>query len=190
MFEELQEYFSGRIGHARDLVERASAGPLLVRAGVAVFAALSMVLAFPSEVLRSVAAIGIAGVVALLPAAFPRTRMVGLAVFACVFGWLAGTLVYGEPVDDVVRLVTLSTTLYLMHSLAALAAVLPYDAVLSPGVLVGWLLRAGGIVAASAIVSVALLLVVKLTVGPVFLVASLVGVVAAGALAYLIARRA
>ncbi|GAA2391327.1 hypothetical protein [Dactylosporangium salmoneum] len=189
MFEELQEYFFGRIGHARDLVERASAGPLLVRAGVAVFAVLSMVLAFPSDVLHNVAAIGIAGVVALLPAAFPRTRMVGLAVFACVFGWLIGTLIYGEPVA-VVRLVALSTTLYLMHSLAALAAVLPYDAVLSPGVLVGWLLRAGGIVAASAVVSVALLLVVKLAIGPVFLVASLVGVVAAGALAYLIARRA
>jgi hypothetical protein len=77
-----------------------------------------------------------------------------------------------------------------MHSLAALAAVLPYDAVVSPGVISGWLLRAGATVAVSAIVSVVLLLLVKATLGPVYLVASLVGVLAAGALAYAIARRA
>jgi hypothetical protein len=131
----------------------------------------------------------LAGIVALLPAVFPRSRLVGLAVFACAFGWVLGTLVYGESVS-VPRLIGLSTALYLMHSLAALAAVLPYDAIVSPGVLSGWLLRAGAIVAVSAVVSVAMLLLVKVTLGPVFLVASLVGVLAAGALAYLVARRA
>ncbi|MFG2038298.1 hypothetical protein [Dactylosporangium sp. NPDC048998] len=197
MLDELREYFAGRVGRARDMAERAAAGPLLVRLGVAVFAALSMVLGFPAAVMQNLAAIAVAGVVALLPAVFPRTRMVGLAIFACAFGWLVGIFLYGEPISvlsggpiSVVRLVALSAALYLMHSLAALAAVLPYDAVLSPGVLAGWLLRAGGVVAVSSIVSVALLVVVKLTIGPVFLVASLVGVLAAAWLAYLIARRA
>jgi hypothetical protein len=189
MFEDLRDYFAGRAGRLRDVAERAAAGPLLVRLGIMVFAALSLTLTFPSEVLYNVAAIPPVGVVALLPAVFPRTRMVGLAVFACAFGWLVGTIFYGESVS-VGRLVGLSSALYLMHSLAALAAVLPYDAVVSPGVLTGWLLRAVGVVAASALVSVALLALVKLTFGPVFLVASLVGVLAAGALAYVITRRA
>ncbi|MER7004608.1 hypothetical protein ABT297_16380 [Dactylosporangium sp. NPDC000555] len=201
---ELQEYLTGRVGRARDMAGRAAAGPLLVRLGVAVFATLSMVLGFPGAVTRNLVSIAVAGVVALLPAVFPRTRMVGLAIFACAFGWfistsatsstdgpasLIGTIAYGERIS-VVRLVALSAALYLMHSLAALAAVLPYDAVLSPGVLAGWLVRAGGIVAVSAIVSVALMVVVKLTIGPVFLVASLVGMLAVAWLVYLIARRA
>jgi hypothetical protein len=189
MVDDLREYVAGRAGRVRDVAERASAGPLLVRLAITVFAALSLALAYPSEIMYSIAAIPPAGVVALLPAIFPRTRLVGLAVFVCAFGWLVGTIVYGEPIS-VVRLVGLSSSLYLMHSLAALAAVLPYDAVLSPGVLAGWLLRAAGVVAVSALVSVVLLLVVKLTIGPVFLVASLVGVLAAGALAYVIVRRA
>lgn len=189
MFEELREYFSGRAGRVRDMAERASAGPLLVRLAVTVSAALSLVLGFPAVVLHNVAAIALSGVVALLPAVWPRTRLVGLAIFACAFGWLIGTLIYGEGVS-LVRLVALSTALYLMHSFAALAAVLPYDAVLSPGVLSGWLLRAGAVVAISAVVSVGLMFMVQLTVGPVFLVASLAGVVAAGALAYVIARKA
>jgi hypothetical protein len=189
MLDELQELLASRIGRVQDKAERASAGPLLIRAGIVVFAALSLALAFPSEVLHNVAAIVLAGIVALLPALFPRTRIVGLAVFACAFGWVLGTLVYGEVVS-VPRLIGLSAAVYLMHSLAALSAVLPYDAVVSPGVLSGWLLRAAATVAVSAIVSVVMLLLVKATLGPVFLVASLVGVLAAGALAFLIARRA
>jgi hypothetical protein len=189
MFEEIQEYFAGRAGRVRDMTERAAAGPLMIRAAVALFAALSLVLAFPSEVMRNFAAIVLAGIVALLPAVFTRSRLVGLAVFACAFGWILGKFVYGESVS-VPRLIALSTTLYLMHSLAALAAVLPYDAIVSPGVLSGWLLRAVAVVAVSALVSVAMLFLVKVTLGPVYLIASLIGVLAAGTLAYLVARRA
>ncbi|WP_433080592.1 hypothetical protein ACQP1P_43540 [Dactylosporangium sp. CA-052675] len=188
MLDELAEYFSGRIGRLRDKVERAAAGPLLVRGAIVLFAALSLVLAFPAEVMRNVAAIVLAAIVALLPATFPRSRLPGLAVFACALGWVLGPLVYGESVS-VPRLIGLSTALYLMHSMAALAAVLPYDAVVSPGVISGWLLRAGAVVAVSAVVSVAMLFLVRATIGPVFLVASLVGVAAAGVLAYLVARR-
>ncbi|GAA3297404.1 hypothetical protein Dvina_49115 [Dactylosporangium vinaceum] len=189
MIEDLQDYFAGRVGRVRDMAERAAAGPLMIRAAIAVFAALSLVLAFPPEVMRNFAGIVLAGIVALLPAVFTRTRLVGLAIFSCAFGFLIGKFVYGY-IPSIPHLVGLSTTLYLMHSLAALAAVLPYDAIVSPGVLSGWLLRALGVVAVSALVSVVMLLVVKVTLGPVFLAASLVGVLAAGALAYLVARRA
>ncbi|WP_432831685.1 hypothetical protein [Dactylosporangium sp. CA-092794] len=188
MFDELGDYFAARAGRVKDFAERASAGPLLVRLGVTVFAALSLVLGFPAAVMQNLGGILVAGIVALLPGLFPRSRLVGLAIFACAFGWLAATTVYGEPVW-LPRLVALSAALYLMHSLAALAAVLPYDAVVSPGVLSGWLLRALAVVAASALVSVALMLAARLTVGPVFLAASLAGVLAAGVLAWMIARR-
>src|SRR4051812_8591099 len=108
MIEELQEFLAGRVGRVKDMTERAAAGPLLVRIAVAFFAALSLVLAFPSEVIRNVAGIVLAGVVGVLPAALPRTRMVGLAVFACVFGWLIGTIVYDQALT-VPRLIALST---------------------------------------------------------------------------------
>lgn len=189
MIEELLEYFTGRAGRFKDMAGRAAAGPLLVRLGVLLCAAVAVGLALPADlVLRPVGLLA-AVVVAILPAAFPRTRLVGLAIFLCAFGWLAGTIAYDQAIA-IPRLIGLATALYLVHSLAALAAVLPYDAVVGPGVIVAWLVRAIGIVSASAIVSVLLLAAVKLVIGPVFLVASLVGVIAAGALAWLIARRA
>ena len=72
-----------------------------------------------------------------------------------MFGSLIGTIVYDQLVSVIQPVIALSATgLYLTHSLAALASVLPYDAVVSPGVLLGWMVRASGIVAAGAIVSV------------------------------------
>lgn len=189
MIEELQDFLLGRLGRVKDMLERAAAGPLLVRFMVFLLTLVAALVAFPAEVILRPAALFFAAVLAALPAVFPRTRLVGLAILLCAFGWLLGTYAYGQVIT-IPRLIGLATVLYLTHSLAALAAALPYDAIVSPGVIVGWLLRATAIVSASAIVSVLLLAVVKAVIGPVFLVASLIGVLAAAALAWLITRKA
>ena len=188
MIEELQDALLARLGRVKDMLERAAAGPLLVRFLVFLLTLAAALVAFPAEVILRPAALAFAAALAALPAVFPRTRLVGLVILLCAFGWLLGTYAYGQVIT-IPRLVGLATALYLTHSLAALAAALPYDAIVSPGVLVGWLLRAIAIVSASAIVSVLLLAVVKIVIGPVFLVASLVGVLAAATLAWLITRK-
>ena len=189
MIEELQDFFLARLGRAKDMLERAAAGPLLVRFMVFVLTLVAALVAFPAEVILRPAALAFAAVLAALPAVFPRTRLVGLAILLCAFGWLLGTYAYGQVIT-IPRLIGLATALYLLHSLAALAAALPYDAIVSPGVIVSWLLRAIAIVSASAIVSVLLLAIVKAVIGPVFLIASLIGLLSAATLAWLITRKA
>ncbi|MEU0554676.1 hypothetical protein [Dactylosporangium sp. NPDC006015] len=189
MIEELQDALLTRLGRLKDMLERAAAGPLLVRFAVFLLTLVAALVAFPAEVILSPLALLMAAVLAALPALFPRTRLVGLAILLCAFGWLLNTYTYGQKIT-IPRLIALATVLYLTHSLSALAAALPYDAIVSPGIIVAWLLRATAIVSASAIVSVMLLAVVKAVIGPVFLLASLVGVLAAAALAWLITRKA
>jgi hypothetical protein len=93
---------------------------------------------------------------------------------------------YGEPVQFW-RLVTVAGLLYLAHSLAALAAGLPYDAVVAPEVLAGWLVRALLVVAASAMLALVVLVFGEVVRGGGYLAASLVGLVAATALAAVLA---
>lgn len=188
MIEELQDYLLTRLGRVKDMLERAAAGPLLVRFMVFLLTLVAALVAFPAELILRPAAVAFAAVLATLPAVFPRTRLVGLAILLCAFGWLLGSYAY-DQVITIPRLIALATALYLLHSLAALAAALPYDAIVSPGVILTWLLRATAIVSASAIVSVLLLAVVKLVIGPVYLVASLAGLVTAAAIAWLITRK-
>ncbi|MET7417712.1 hypothetical protein [Dactylosporangium sp. NPDC005555] len=189
MIEELQDALLTRLGRVKDMLERAAAGPMLVRFAVFLLTLVAAFISFPAEVILRPAALLPLALLSALPAVFPRTRLVGLAILLCAFGWLLGTYSYGEVVT-VPRLIALATVLYLMHSLAALAAALPYDAIVSPGVIFAWLLRAVAIVSVSAIVSVLLLAVVKAVIGPVFLAASLLGVLTAATLAWLITRKA
>src|SRR5207244_934054 len=120
----------------------------LIRLGVYAVAALAQVLAYPPEIVLSGTA-ALLPVLAALPALFPRTAVVSVFWLLTVLGWLAATSVYGEPAS-VWRLAALTGALYLVHSGAALAAVVPYDAVVDPVVVAHWLVRAGLIVAVSA----------------------------------------
>ncbi|MDG6105432.1 hypothetical protein Daura_47400 [Dactylosporangium aurantiacum] len=188
MIEELQDFLLTRLGRVKDMLERAAAGPLLVRFMLFLLTLVAALVAFPPDVILRPAAVVFTAVLAALPAVFPRTRLVGLAILLCAFGWLLGSYFYDQVVT-IPRVIALATALYLVHSLAALAAALPYDAIVSPGVILAWLLRATAIVSASAIVSVLILAVVKLVIGPVFLAASLVGLLAAAGLAWIVTRK-
>jgi hypothetical protein len=124
-------------------------------------------------------------VLPVVPAVAPRGRWPSLIALLTVLGWLLSTMGYGEPVRFW-RLVTVAGLLYLAHSLAALAAGLPYDAVVAPEVLAGWLVRALLVVAASAMLALIVLVVGDVVRGGDHLAASLVGLAAAITLAALL----
>jgi hypothetical protein len=170
-----------RIDRMRDAVHRTAAGVVLLRliVGVAAFAALA--LAFPASTLLP-PGLWVLAFFAVGTAMAPRSRWVALVALTALAGWLTTTIGYGEEIA-LWRVSSLGAALYLMHTGAALAAVLPYDAVISPGVLVRWFRRTAAIVAVSLIVGVSALIVAERLRAEATLAAPLIGVAAAAALA-------
>jgi hypothetical protein len=170
---------------------RIGPGPMLVRGGLFFAALLAQLLAWPGEV-----TVGWGGLILLLVAAAttlaPQTRLVTVGILAAVAGWLASTTAYGEPVAYW-RLVLLAASLYAVHTLAALAAVLPFDTIVSASVLAQWMMRAGLVVALTLVVAMFTLLVPAYLGNDRYLLASLVGlavmIALAGYLAALVRRR-
>jgi hypothetical protein len=97
-------------------------------------------------------------------------------------------MMYGEPVT-LWRLVALAASLYLMHNAAALAAQLPYDAIVAGAVLLRWFGRAGLVLAGTAILAVYLLVIGEVLQGRSILIATLVGFGTAIAVTFLLARQ-
>ena len=181
-------------GQVEELVLRArriGVGPALVRGGLFSAGLLAQVIAWPTEVVFAWPVL-ILVVVAAAPVVAPRTRLVTTAILVAVSGWLAATTAYGESVAYW-RLVLLAASLYAVHVLAALAAVLPYDAAVDPVVIAGWLARAGVVVLLTVVVALFTLVVPAYLGTHRYLVASLVGLAVmiglAGYLAALVRRR-
>ncbi len=172
-------------------VRRTTPGPLLVRIGLFVTALSGLILAWPLQVTLGPALLAFL-LLAALTALFPRGPVPSLYLFVALVGWAVATLVLASN-PDLLGLVLLASALYLTHNLAALAAVLPYDAVVAPRVLVRWLARAGLVLALTTV------LALFAVVAPVYLgqhsylVASLVGLalvaVTVAYLARLVRRR-
>jgi hypothetical protein len=124
-------------------------------AAVAALGALTLALPFealssatPSVLIRVVVALaGLSMGVGL----FPRTRWVSLVAVAAIGLWLIATIGLGEAVA-LPRVGLLAAALYVMHAAAALAAVLPFDCLVAPGVLVRWLRRVGLVLGLSLLV--------------------------------------
>jgi hypothetical protein len=178
--------FVERARRARTLVARATALPFGVRCGVYLCGLLAAVVAFPAGALGGRLFLLLA-LVALWPAVAPRGRGPTVVALLVVAGWLLSTTWYAQPVV-LWRLLALATLLYLQHSLAALAAVLPTDAVVELDVAALWLARAAGVTLASAVVTVAVLSVAASVGGRPFLGATLLGLAVAVAAAALLAR--
>jgi hypothetical protein len=157
-------------------VQRMGPGSLLVRGGLFLAGLVAEAVAWPVDVTFSSAA-PLLLVAAVLPVVAPRTRIVTAFLLSAIIGWLVATTAYGEPLPYW-RLVVLAAALYGVHTLAALAAVLPIDAVVAPGVLAQWLVRAGGVVGLTAVVALFTLVIPTYLGGQRYLVASLLGLVA------------
>nr|MDT0657911.1 hypothetical protein [Micromonospora sp. DSM 115978] len=144
-----------RVRAARTAVARTTLAPLVVRGGIFLCVLAGFAVALPAPLLTSRLA-GLLVVAAAFPAFAPRSRWPTITALVTVAGWLLATSRYDQPIV-LWKLLALATFLYLAHSLAALAALLPYDVVLAPDVPGRWLIRAVGVVLASAVLSVLLL---------------------------------
>lgn len=142
-----------RFRATRQLVTRITLMPLLVRAGIFLSALVGLLLAYPVEVLRDLFLA--VPLVALLPAVGPRRIWPTAVVLVTAVGWVVAIDGYGRPVA-LWRLLAVAAALYLTHTLCALVAMLPYDAVVDPGVIVRWLLRAVAVLLATAVLGVLL----------------------------------
>jgi hypothetical protein len=172
--DEIRRGFWDRVDRLRRILARTTPGPVLVRLGVYLIAVLAQALAYPAQLMWSRAVVVIL-VLAALPALFPRTPAVSAFWLLTALGWVVATTGYGE-VASVWRLGALAGALYLVHTGAALAAVLPYDAVVEPVVVARWLVRASAMVALSVGVAYAALnWVAPLGEQRSFLVASVLG---------------
>ncbi|MEO3775290.1 hypothetical protein ABGB16_00260 [Micromonospora sp. B11E3] len=171
------EAVTERARAARSAADRVSLTPLLVRVGVFVAGLAGLLLAYPAEVFagRSLAALA---VVALLPAIGPRRVWPTFAALVTVGGWLLATEGYERPIA-LWRLLAVAAALYLAHSLCALAALLPYDAVVDPELVVRWLTRVGGVLLASAVLGVLLLRAADAGTDRGFLAATVAGLLVA-----------
>lgn len=186
------------LGAARRLL-RTRPEPALVRLGV--FAAGVVALLVGTAGPAGAPGPLVAGllVLAALPAVWPRGPWVTVVVLVAAAGWLAGTGLANLPdrtaPADVPagRLLVLAAALYLVHSLAALAATLPYDAVVVPDVLARWLLRALGVILVSALFAALLLAgltgLVEASGGRAYLAVTLAGLAVAVVLVMVLARR-
>ncbi|WP_430499999.1 hypothetical protein ACQRWP_32720 [Micromonospora trifolii] len=144
-----------RVRAAQYAVARISAAPLLVRAGIFVIVFAGFALAFPAEVLSGRPILFLA-LAALLPAIGPRKVWATFTALVTVGGWLFATDGYGRPVA-LWRLLAVAALLYLGHTLCALAALLPYDAVVDPELITRWLMRSAAVLLGAAVLGVLLL---------------------------------
>ncbi|HYN96490.1 MAG TPA: hypothetical protein VES42_21830 [Pilimelia sp.] len=173
---------------ARDVltvVTRATPVPLAVRCAVFLAGLVAMVLAYPPVILftRSGVLLLLAPVV---PAVAPRGRATTGVALLVVSGWVVATTAYGEPIA-LWRLLALAAALYLLHSLAALAAVLPYDAFVAPAAVARWVLRAAGVVLAASVLAITALAAAGRAPAVAALAATVVGLAFAVGVAALLA---
>jgi hypothetical protein len=177
---------SGRIERARIVFGRATPMPFLVRCGIALCFLMAMTVAWPPSIAASRYLV-ILFVVSLYPAFAPRGRGTTFAVLIVVGGWILDTTWYDARVA-LWRVLTLATLLYLGHTLSALAAVLPYDALVNLDVVTTWLVRALAVVLISAVLTVIALGLTAELAGGAFLIATLVGLAAAVGATMLLSR--
>jgi hypothetical protein len=177
---------TGRIERARVALGRATIIPFLVRCGIALAGLLAMSVAWPTSLLASQYFV-VVGVVAIYPAFAPRGRGATFSALVVVAGWLVDTVGYDSRVA-LGRVLALATLLYLGHTLTALAAVLPSDAVVNLDVIGLWLARAFAVVLISAVLTVIALGLTAELAGGAFLLATLVGLAGAVGATMLLAR--
>ena len=146
---------TGQIRALRTSAGRISLTPVLIRLGIFLSALAGLLLAYPAEVVAQQALLALLAVAAL-PALAPRRFWPTFAALVTVGGWLLATEGYDRPVA-LWRLMAVAVLLYLTHTLCALVAVLPYDAVVDPDLIVRWLTRTGAVLLATSVLGVLLL---------------------------------
>lgn len=126
---------------------------------------------------------------AALPGLFPGTRAVDLVMLCVIVGWVLTTLVGGEP-GEPWRVFGIAVALYVSHSAAALAAVVPYDAVVDTQVPLRWAARCCLVIAGAGLLTAGIVVVARTVTPGSSILVLLVGLaVAIGTVAVLSRRR-
>lgn len=187
----MRQSLDGRLRAVTRAALRATPVPLGVRCSIFLAGLVAVVVAYPGWLLFARPGVLLL-LVPVLPAVWPRGRFPTVTVLTAIVGWLVATTAGGEPAR-LWRLLTLAAALYLVHTLAALAAVLPYDALVPLEVVGRWLVRALAVLLAAAVLAVLALGAAGRTGDGTALVAALVGlglaVALPGLLAWLWRRR-
>ncbi len=155
------------------VLRRATLVPALMRLTVGVAGLGGLSAGFFSSVLPPTAYLGFA-VLALMTALLPRTLLPTAMIFLAAFGWLTSGVDYGAGAGFV-RLWLLSVLLYVMHSAAAMAAVLPYDALVMPGTLRSWRRRGVAVTILTGVVALGVAELPDLVHGPRQVLGSVIG---------------
>lgn len=177
--------FQDRIARTRRIFARATAWPFGVRLVVFAAAMIAQGCAYPPKAMLGAPTLMII-VLAVLPALWPRTAWVTVFWLVTVTGWVAATMLYDSQIT-LPRLIGLSVALYVVHSGSALAAVLPYDAVVDQVVIVRWLMRAALVIIVSMGLSVGGLYVVSSWPPKYYLAATILGLLPVVGVVWLIA---
>jgi hypothetical protein len=131
---------------------RVSAVPALVRAGAFTAGLAALLLAAPPALRLAPPVLVAVILLAALPAILPGGPWATVASLATAAGWLLAT-----DADGSYRVLVLAGLLYCVHTLTALAAALPHDAIVAPDVIVRWLVRTLAVIAAGSLLSVVVL---------------------------------
>lgn len=135
---------------------------VLLGGGSSLWVALPSSVDLPIPLVLALLSVG-----AIAPAIFPGTWVPLLVEVLAVLGWVFRTGVLAEDVH-VIPLLVLAVGLYAHHTLCALAAVVPGNAVLTPPVFGQWLLRSvPALLAAVLGVALAVALAPNTTMPPV-----------------------
>ncbi|MGX6602683.1 hypothetical protein ACWKSP_11175 [Micromonosporaceae bacterium Da 78-11] len=177
---------SARIDRTRLALSRATVLPFLVRCAVGLCGLLALSVAWPEQWLGSQYFL-LLSLVGIYPAVAPRGRGATVSALVVVAGWLIDTVMFDARVA-LWRVLAMATLLYLGHTLTALAAVLPFDAIVNLDVVGLWLVRALAVVLVSALLTVFALGLTADLAGGAFLIATLVGLVGAVGATLLISR--
>lgn len=152
--DDMVEALNERVRALRYAANRVSLTPLLVRVGIFVTVLVGFLVAYPAEMFTARSLLALT-VVAVLPAVGPRRVWPTFAALVMIGGWLLATAGFDRPIA-LWRLLAVAALLYLAHSLCALAALLPFDALVDPDLIARWLTRAGAVVLASAVLGILL----------------------------------
>lgn len=175
------------------VLRRTAPGPMLFRLTALLAGTAALILALAGPMRANPWTYVVVLAVALIPAVRPGGPWVTVVELGAAGLWVFADLVYREG-RGITGALVLAALLYLHHSACALAAALPNDGRLAPGVLLGWLTRTGVVLLGTAALTVVVLLVLPPAGtghgGALFPALGMFAAVAAGvAVAYLLHRR-
>ena len=139
-----------RIARMNDIIGELTMGPTLLRLTVVVSCFAGLILAW-SDRTRAPAVVIIFGILALATGVFPRSPLPTMSALAIVAGYIGETT--GGTSITVWRVSTVAGLIYIMHTSAAYASLLPYNAVLTRGVFVPYIMRTAAVIAVTVAVA-------------------------------------